>query len=254
VFFDREYVCLGAGISCTGGSPVATTLNQCYLAGEVTVSGGKGPRKLDAGTHTFRDPAWVHHDGVAYLLPDGGKLVVRADTQKGAWWAINHRYPKDEVAAGVFSCWLDHGSDPSNATYAYVVAPGMPLGSVPAYAADTAVAICRNRPSLQAVRHKRLGATGIAFYEPGSLAVADGLTVGVDQPCLALLRELGGRIGISVSNPENKKLTVGVRIGRKLQGDGVEVLPGKTASRVTFDLPGGMDAGRSVTRTFRIVP
>ncbi|MCA1759457.1 MAG: chondroitin lyase, partial [Bacteroidales bacterium] len=36
-FFDDEYVCLGAGISCRQQLPVVTTLNQCLLRGDVTL-------------------------------------------------------------------------------------------------------------------------------------------------------------------------------------------------------------------------
>ncbi len=37
-FFDEEYVCLGAGIEARSGYPVATTLNQTLLKGEVGVA------------------------------------------------------------------------------------------------------------------------------------------------------------------------------------------------------------------------
>jgi chondroitin AC lyase len=37
-FFDEEYVCLGAGISCRQELPVVTAVNQCLLRGEVVLS------------------------------------------------------------------------------------------------------------------------------------------------------------------------------------------------------------------------
>ena len=137
-----------------------------------------------------------------------------------------------------------------------MVAPGLPASGLARYAAAADVEILRNAPDLQAARHKRLGVTGAAFHKPGSLEIAPGLKLGVDQPCLVLLRADGGRMSISVSNPANTKLTVAVTVSRRLGGEGVEVVsggPGRPASRMAFDLPGGMQAGSSVTRTFRIV-
>jgi chondroitin AC lyase len=33
LFFDDEYACLGAGITCDSDGPVVTTLNQCHCRG-----------------------------------------------------------------------------------------------------------------------------------------------------------------------------------------------------------------------------
>ena len=37
-FFDDEYACLGAGITCGSDNLVATTINQCNLVGDVLVA------------------------------------------------------------------------------------------------------------------------------------------------------------------------------------------------------------------------
>jgi len=44
--------------------------------------------------------------------------------------------------------------------------------------------------------------------------------------------------------------TVRVEVSRPLDGEGVEVLDGLARSRITFVLPGGMEAGKSVTRAY----
>ncbi|MHB9031156.1 MAG: polysaccharide lyase beta-sandwich domain-containing protein, partial [Candidatus Latescibacterota bacterium] len=96
-----------------------------------------------------------------------------------------------------------------------------------------------NEPNLQAVRHRALGVTGIAFYTPGKLTAENGLTIEADQPCLLLVREEGRRLEISASNPENKGMRLTVRVGNGA---------GKTAESVIFDLPEREYAGASVTR------
>lgn len=238
-FFDDEFVCLGAGIRCDTGNSLVTTLNQCFLNGEVTVSSGGSSRKVDVGGRALDRVAWVYHDGVAYVFPEPRKVHVENESRTGSWWEINHIYSKDPVTHGVFTLWMDHGVKPENAGYAYIVAPTMSLSGVDAYRKNPPVAILVNTPNIQAVRHNALGITGIAFYTPGKLDMGNGLTVEADKPCLLLLREQGKRLEISASNPENKGMQLTIRIGNAKN---------ITAETVVFDLPEGEYAGMSVTK------
>jgi hypothetical protein len=113
------------------------------------------------------------------------------------------------------------------------------------------VKILRNAPSLQAVWHAKLRTAGLAFYEPGEVEIQLGLTVAVDAPCLVLLKESPESLLISVANPGNEQATVQLDVSRSLEGDGVAVQNGPGRSRITFELPGGMEAGKSVTRAYR---
>src|SRR5207249_1593309 len=69
-FFCGDHIaCLGAGIRTEQDRPVATTLDQCLLHGEVLVSAGGRTRTLSPGAHERLDhPTWVFHDGVGYLF------------------------------------------------------------------------------------------------------------------------------------------------------------------------------------------
>ena len=96
--------------------------------------------------------------------------------------------------------------------------------------------------------HRGLNLTRIAFYKVGALGIAKDLTVSVDKPCLALVRQADGKkLMVSVSNPENKELTVTVKASRRLKGENVKIIDDGNASEATFHLSGGELAGRSVT-------
>lgn len=248
-FFDDEYVCLGAGITCRSDHPVVTTLNQCNLEGDVVVAADTQVRELDHGMHTLEKPTWIWHDRIAYVLLQPAQACLGNQVQRGSWWRINQQYPKDETAREVFSLWIDHGSGPQNARYAYMVVPGIDRSSAGAYAARPPVKILRNAATLQAVRHEKLRIAAAALYEAGSVEIRRDLIVAVDTPCLVLLRESPDKLTISVSNPENKKATVRVDLSGRLRGEGVQALDGEGRSRIVVDLPGGMKAGSSVTRT-----
>ena len=253
-FFDAEFVCIGAGITCRSDNPVATTLNQCLLKGAVTLCAEGKAQTPDRGDHVFERAAWVHHDGVAYVFPVGTTVYLRNDAQRGSWKLIGLQSSDEEIARDVFKLWVDHGRSPEGATYAYTVAPGLTPSDAAACAARPGVEVLRNEPGLQAVRHAGAGVTGVAFYVPGGLETAGGLRVAVDRACLVLLREQGGgtagwnatarsvrrgdgALAASVANPENEALTVRVEV--EWQGRG---------HTAVFDLPGGPEAGRSVTQ------
>lgn len=256
-FFDREFVCLGAGIRCAGHDPVVTTVNQCRLRGEVSVGagqeGGDGGQTLARGEHAWRRPAWVHHDGIAYVFLEPMHVRLRNDTQQGSWLSINHMYPHERLAIDVFKLWIDHGRRPTDASYAYAVVPGMPVSAAPGYAAAPDVRVICNDPGVQAVWHRKLRIAGMAFYEPRSVKITEGLRADVDVPCLVLLQESPGQVRIAVSNPENEALTVRMGLSRALRGEDVEAMADGAGCRVTFRLPGGPEAGKSVTRRLHAV-
>ena len=245
-FFDGEFVCLGAGISCRSGNSVVTTVNQCHLKGRVTACERGKKRKVEGGEHALEDVAWVHHGGVAYVFPESVDLCIRTGTQTGSWNLLSGQFSAKPVSHEVFKLWMDHGKKPEEASYAYVVAPGLTLAAVKDYAARPVVEVLRNDSDVQAVRNRKSRVTGIVFYRPGLLAVTRTLSIGVDKACMVLVREMRGKLEISVSNPKNGKLTVGVEVNRKLEGEGVKTRG--AGSQVRFDLPGGMEGGRSVTQ------
>jgi len=249
-FFDDEYACLGAGITCNTDNPVVTTLNQCNLAGDVLAANNDKVRKLDSETHVLDSPDWLWHDEVGYVLLGPGTVRLHNGPQQGSWWEINHVYSKDTVARDVFKLWIDHGKRPKNATYAYLVTPGITADSLTTYVGRRPVKVLRNVPGLQAVLHEKLRIAGLAFYEPGEVEIRAGLSAAVDTPCLVVLKESPEKLAISVSNPRNEKAAIHVDVSRPLDGDGVESLARPARWRITFELPGGMEAGKSVTRSY----
>lgn len=227
LLLDDAVVCLGAGITCSSGLPVATSLNQCLLRGPVQRAPCDGP--------------WIWHDGFGYALLAPGALTARADAQRGAWSDIGVG-KADPLAVPVFSLAVEHGRDPAGAAYAYAVLPGIAAEAMPAWQAAPPVRVLANTAELQAAEDRAAGVIGAVFHQPGRL---DG-RLAADKPCLVLLRRDGGDLVLSVANPENTALEVAIEIAEEVRGEGVEALPG--GSRIRIALPGGDDAGRSVVR------
>ncbi len=234
--FDREMVCLGAGVTCATEHPVATTLNQCLLDGPVYTDASANP--VLAGDLRRRGLRWIWHGGIGYVLPDAAEDVdLRVGPQHGAWGQIG--IGSDAVITrNVFSAAIDHGSHPRSGTYAYVVLPNVDRQATADAAARPTVQIVANTPAMQAVWHAGQGQLQAVFHEAGTVRVG-GFQVAVDQPCCLMLTRGEAGATISVANPSATAEVVNVRTDVAFQ------------RTVRFDLPGGEDGGRTVTHVLR---
>ena len=229
--FDEGILCLGAGITCPAENPVYTSINQCFLRGPVKVSGSG--QELPKGNRDAKID-WAWHDSVGYIFPGGAAVHLANDSQTGAWSDIGVG-SSAPISRDVFSLWLDHGQRAKDASYQYMVVPAADEKRTAALAAALPVEVLSNTTRLQAVQHKRLGIIATAFMEPGS--AKGGHSISVDRPCLVLAREIGKTIRIAVSSPEGQAITVAVTID------------GKT---INFDLPGGIDGGKTVIKDIEL--
>ncbi|MBS1567738.1 MAG: chondroitinase, partial [Bacteroidetes bacterium] len=228
-FFDREVLCLGAGISSKAPENLTTTVNQCWLNGEVIKSGG-----------TADNLAWVLHDSIGYFFPQGGHVNISTQTQSGSWYRINNFQQKDIVSGKVFTCWLDHGAQPQQAGYAYIVVPGI-AGRKAMEDYRPEMRICQNTDTLQAVEHTGLGLLQIVFYKAGRLNTGT-LSVSADQPCVLSIKNVhGAKPVLYIADPAGVQRQIAVSLQWSATG--------KT-SRVLCTLPQGAYAG--ATAAFNI--
>lgn len=157
-FFDDEIICLGAGINSTAGVPVCTTINQCLLSKkEVILSQSKKQSMVKEGDFVYDSPEWVLHNGIGYVFPAGGNLFLSKKIQTGSWYSINHTESKNEQQQEVFTLGFNHGYNPRNATYAYIVVPGIHSVRKMNNYRKSPVEILANTDSMQIVRHTKLG-------------------------------------------------------------------------------------------------
>ena len=228
-WFDDEWVALGAGIASNFEAPVVTGINQTLLNGEVLIEG----KPFNKGSKRLKDPLWVWHDGVGYILPGKKPVNIQADVQQGH---IQRMYGlgKDTVYSHeVFSLWFDHGLKPKDESYQYIVVPGVGSNDIAGYAENIPLTVLSNTSKVQAVKHDQLEIIGIVFHQAGEFLIGKDLTAIVEAPCLLLLKE--GKI--SVSDPTTELTEIRITLKR---GDG------SIQSRL-IELPSGGFAGKSVS-------
>ena len=220
-FFDDQYVCLGSGISTKSKNQVNTTINQCWLNGEVNISSQGKSRKLDQGLQVYQNVEWIHHDNVAYFLPAPGDIALQNDTAEGSWWRINKQIdsPKDQIRKEVFKLWIDHGVSPNNESYEYIVRPNTGLDELEKGKVINPIDIISNTPYLQAVQNKELNLIQAVFYRAGQLEAGDELIIQVSAPCIVMvqLNQKDQIDQITVSDPNRELSMLVLSISKKFE-------------------------------------
>lgn len=187
-FFDKEVVCLGAGIKSTAAETINTSVNQCVLKGDVILSKNGTPSTLANGLVNENNPNWVWHNRIGYFFPAGGNISISNQAQTGIWYDINNSESKDVISKDVFSLWFNHGVKPTNESYAYIVVPNIESANDAQTYPINNIEILANTDSVQVVKHKELGIYGIVFFKKASFD--DGtISIRADKGCALILKD-----------------------------------------------------------------
>lgn len=192
-------LCLGAGITCADGVPVETVVDNRNLG----ASDGAAHPPLVRGrlwAHLQGHGGWVFSDPPAgtpgRLSPVPALHTLRED-RTGAWSDINSTSTSERRTRRWQTLWLDHGTDPVNAGYAYLLMPGASRHAVQARAADRHwLSILANDSACQAVHVPSLGLIGATFWQPGTVGPLTA-TAGAS----VLVRRRGRAATLCVSEP-----------------------------------------------------
>lgn len=253
-FFDEEYVALGSGISCTRQLPVATTLNQCLLRGDVLMSANGSQSVTPKGEKQYDNVDWVFHDGIGYLFPQKTSIELMNDKVTGSWWDITKQTTtnKAPVTKEVFKLWIDHGKRPSNASYAYIVVPATTPERMAQLQSNSQIEILANTLYLQAVRNTDLNITQAVFYKGGQITLDGKLKLSSDNQGVVIVKMNDGRITeISVSDPSRELTRFNLEVSTKIEAKGENFITTWDATRgvthISIALPLDNYAGDSVT-------
>lgn len=244
-FFDSEIICLGAGITAKGNLPVVTTANQSLLHGTVTIKDHKGIRKLKNNEEVQSEISWINHDTISYLFPGKQMVKVNNKTHKGSWRSITNqaRETDKRIQNEVFTVTLNHGTNPSNSYYTYIILPSITAEETKRYDPDKNFSVLQNSENLQAVYHLNTQLVQAVFYEAGSLQLSPDQIIKVNQPCLISAKlEKGIVKQLTFADPTQSLDRVEYEIS------GQNYSNKRQASDVNkVDLPQGIQSGSSTT-------
>jgi Polysaccharide lyase family 8, super-sandwich domain/Polysaccharide lyase family 8, N terminal alpha-helical domain/Polysaccharide lyase family 8, C-terminal beta-sandwich domain len=257
--FDNEVVCLAAGITSSAPQTIVTSINQCLVTGPVTVQTG-GVRSTPAnGQHLLTGASWVHHDGIGYVvLGATGRIIEEHGSKTGDQNWIDDTAataaPRP-VQKNVFSLWLDHGVNPTNAGYQYVVVPDITADALDAYAKALPIRVLANTTTCQAARRDASKLSEAVFFAPGQITLHDQVTLTAQDPCVALVSEASGKVHLAVADPTHLLTTVRLVLGGvHLQGPGA-VWNAANGTTISIPLPNNLGrtlAGSTVALDFTV--
>lgn len=242
--FDDEVVCLGAGINDSDSNFITeTTVENRKLnadaSNQITLNGNKlelNPVSvnvaeivkgdgLGTGTASMEGTAvdnakWIHVEGntsgdtVGFYFPnESGQLKARKVASTGNWGNINLT-PSTDVVKNYFELWFDHGKNPQNAEYSYVMLPGKTVDQMKEYEKNPTVEILANTTDVQAVRYKSKNVIGANFWQDKTASVS-GITC--NKKASVIVKQTGDTLEIGVSDPTMKNLeTIEAEIDKEL--------------------------------------
>jgi len=179
-FFDKQIVCLGAGIQSLVPENITTTINQCWSHKNVIIN---------------KENKSYWQDSIGYYFQPGEQVLMSDTIQKGTWSHINSSQSTDTVSGKVFKLWINHGIQPQNGSYEYIVIPNESAKKFAREMPFSKLKVISNNDEQQAVYSPALHVLQIVFYQAGILRI-NKIRVSVNKPCVLMLRKT------NIKNPE----------------------------------------------------
>lgn len=242
-FFEDKIISLGAEISADSPENINTTINQSRLRGPISIAGQGEFKPLDVGYSEFtKELNWIFHDEIGYYFPTDQNIIISAKDQSGSWSEINGNSSNKPIKKDVFKVYINHGLNPKNAKYSYVLLPGVKTTEELKAKAVSNIKILSNDGKVQAVEDKTNSLLGFVFYEKGNFKW-EGNELSVNQPCLIQIQEeSGGKWKVSLAEP-TQLLKGSIKVTLNIDGK---------SKSINFSLPKDDYAGSTVSQTLEM--
>lgn len=115
--------CIGSDISYVQNDNVLTSVEQNLLNGEVIYNDGQEKQLSSNSNMQLKQLKWVYHNNTGYIFRGTDNVTIQNMSQAGSWKDINATGESGLIDKNVFSVWINHGLNPENASYQYIVVP-----------------------------------------------------------------------------------------------------------------------------------
>ena len=255
--FDNEVVCLGAGITSGDASEVDTTVENRRLGlsptNNFTVNGSVNPPVM-GWSSDLAATTWCALDGTGGYYFPGGATNLHAGfvANTGAWTTIdlNDTVTPNTNTDDYLTLWFNHGANPTNATYAYVILPNYPASAMATYAASPDMVVLTNTPIVQAASKPAQGLVAANFWVDGTNS-AGLITVNKKSSVITSGNQF--QIAVGVSDPtQTNSGSINVTLNRSATGI-LSVDPGVTVVQLSPQIVLSVNVGGSAGKSFQAV-
>ncbi|MEH7114963.1 polysaccharide lyase 8 family protein [Neobacillus niacini] len=264
--FDDEVVALGIGINSNDNRTIETTIENRKISedgnNELTVNGSTKPSEL-GWTETMENVKSIHLQGsnpgsdIGYYFPNPTTINGLREARTDKWSTIN-KYPKftdsADITKNYVTLWQDHGKNPSNGTYEYVILPNKSINAVTKYEKQPDIQVLENSPDVQAVKEKNLNVIGANFWNDGNKTVqVNGKNfLTSDKKATVMTMQTGNELEISVSDPTQENSGT---INIDIHNPAAFVISANDAVKVTQTYPSiklSVDVNEAKGKSFRV--
>ena len=250
-----EIISLGAGITSTDNRSIVTTIDNRKIdnanTDAVTVDGIQQPNTLGVTT-SLTNSKWITIAGTGgyYFLQNEPISLIR-ESRTGAYSNINQNgsfLNTTLLTRNYATMTINHGSNPTNATYSYVVLPNLTSAQTQAYSQNPTASIVTNTATVQAVRDISQQLFGVNFWKA---ATASYLTS--QQPASVMIKEGGSNYDVAVSDPTQKQSTLTFTLNKtatSVASQDASITVVSLSPKITFTVNVSGAAGKSFTINF----
>jgi hyaluronate lyase len=205
--FDDEIVLLGSGINDQLGREVISTIDNRMFASSETSSITGATYDHQAlmnpvnGQYNLKWLNFKTNDDaskVGYYFPEATRINVSTNTVTESLRKIRTVNPAANITENFFTLGLEHGTNPQNAKYAYVILPTFNEEETEQYANNPGINILSNTEDVHAVEHVNLGLKGFNFFDDKKRTVSNVTSY---NPATILVKKDGDIVTIAVSDP-----------------------------------------------------
>jgi hyaluronate lyase len=192
--FDDFVVALGAGIKATSGYRIETVVENRRLstaANETVLVNGTPVVPSVGDTASIPNVRWLHLAGTGgYVFPTPVTLGL-----------IRQLRTSGSHSDTYLTAWIDHGVNPTGATYAYVLLPTATPAATEAFAAGQGVSVLANSSNAQAVRAGDVWCVNL--WQPGTSSI-----VSSNQGGSVVVSRAGDLATVALADPRHATTTM----------------------------------------------
>ncbi|MDR6882423.1 polysaccharide lyase family 8 super-sandwich domain-containing protein [Bacillus sp. 3255] len=257
--FDDEIVALGSGINSSDNRNVETIIENRKLNPDgnngLVVDGQDKPTVL-GWNEEMKDIHWAHLNGnvadsdIGYYFPSGSDVNALREARIGSFYDINtNTGSKEQQTRNFLSLAFNHGVNPSDASYSYVLLPNKSKVDTETYSSNPDIEIIKNSTDVHAVREKKLGITAANFWNPSTVGIITAL-----NSASIMVKESNGTVSVSIADPTQKQqqvvIDLGISVKEVVQADpSIQIVQTEPTTKLIVNTNGAH--GRTFNAVFR---
>ena len=234
LMIDGAVLALGSNITSTDGEIHTTIDNRILKKGKIYIDGkelNKNATIKDSKNLTINFNENYPDENIGYKIINSPELNINFTENKGSWKNIGGTLDK-EIVKQYFSVYLNHGKDPKDETYAYVILPMFSKDEVENY--DTSrFKIEKLDDKAHIVRDAKTDIVAINFWNAGENEF-EGIKT--KYPLSIIKDEKDGTLKLYVSDPtqaQNENVSLEINGKYKLIEKSSDKIFVKTENGVT---------------------